>query len=1025
MSVARYTALEVPTWGWAQTAGPLGVPLDGSVPFSVDAWIKLDGLSTFAGALDQEGGFAFGASGTQVLLQVPGWAPVTSTPAHPLGERDWHHICATYDGGQVRLYVDGEFDSAVGAGGATAPVGGPWRMGSGLQGLVRTVRVFDAALDAQQVRANLFGAPPVGTVANAFDFTQSPPVDTGPAPLPVSLQGGARIVTRTPGVHLRDTAYVHPMVEQGVNPGGARTDPYTVQAWVHLDPQDAPVQVIFTNSDLLTGTGMALIAVADDDVPGTMRLWSTRGSATDDEALVSTTMIPARRWTNVATTFDGTTLSLFIDGRPAGTMAAAPIPLVQLDGDPMIGGSHTPDEPLADWTAQGWIARLDVWSRALTTEEIGSAAGAPPDPTSDHLEASYDFSRGPVRDAVDSHPVGLVDGAVLMPQVMAGAVREAVVDHGFAGYAPLEDHVLERLLAEVDRGDEPFMVTHHVVGDERILLLHDVDGVHLAYRGAVADIDDCTMWRIELLFTIVAGLLSVVFAIRATLSPRAIGVARQMLRNPRVAAALSTAGKLTAASLMAMLGTLYAAGGLGDLLWALLVGVGVWAVLRIVARVLGWATGFGVAEVIAVAALAVYAVIEVWLRRPSSCNPPAAVQLAAIKFNWDPTSSSVDALSIRRDYLVALSAPEWVRTNPAGSAAAYAISSVAGKTPQIQAKFVIADTTAQQATIQATGGGPLGAIDPIVVNFANGVSVPEYVTIPLNHHTIPAGGVRAADATWTWTVQQAGGPAQPLATTQHRIYVTLSAPNAPWGQPPYVDQTQVPWTEALELACRWAQGQTTADGVQRAITAAVNGSLGLKYDTSGGASFYTYTDPLGTSYFHCGAFIAQVNGTGGLGVQVNCTDCATIVTTFANILGGDLFGATMTDGPAFGGFLCNQIQPIGWPTWQYPFGSGRFRYHEVAWTGAGGLLDPLYDACLQYDTSTNPWDWSPGTSHTPGLPTKVPFTNYPLPKSPPLPVPLTANVYRERLAQNSNAGIGSCTPTGAFSGTNGGRRKVL
>jgi hypothetical protein len=131
------------------------------------------------------------------------------------------------------------------------------------------------------------------------------------------------------------------------------------------------------------------------------------------------------------------------------------------------------------------------------------------------------------------------------------------------------------------------------------------------------------------------------------------------------------------------------------------------------------------------------------------------------------------------------------------------------------------------------------------------------------------------------------------------------------------------------------------------------------------------------------------------------------------------------------GFYCNKIWAIGGTDWSYPFPlkpypyDVMFSYHEVAWTGASGANDRLFDACLRVDSGPNPWDWiNPGT-HTPHQPVDMVFTNSPLPTPLPLATPFTSLYYRERLAQNSAQGITACAPSGPFSGTQAGRRQVV
>jgi hypothetical protein len=98
----------------------------------------------------------------------------------------------------------------------------------------------------------------------------------------------------------------------------------------------------------------------------------------------------------------------------------------------------------------------------------------------------------------------------------------------------------------------------------------------------------------------------------------------------------------------------------------------------------------------------------------------------------------------------------------------------------------------------------------------------------------------------------------------------------------------------------------------------------------------------------------------------------------------------------------------------------------VAWTGAFKHGDQIFDACLLADHSDNPWDWAdPVLAHNPVLPTNEIFTNHGEVPNLPIPTPVSMAGYRERLAQNSQAGIGHCVPIGPWPKARGGRRGVI
>jgi hypothetical protein len=403
------------------------------------------------------------------------------------------------------------------------------------------------------------------------------------------------------------------------------------------------------------------------------------------------------------------------------------------------------------------------------------------------------------------------------------------------------------------------------------------------------------------------------------------------------------------------------------------------------------------------------------------------MELNGIRFNYSPGTDAVNALSIRQNFTATVATPEWVKGNtvPQSSPAAYAITAVAGKVITIQASFAVNPGEPVTVDIRADGGGVLGAIDPTTLN-VSGASGPQFVTLSLAHHRIGPSGILRQDIQWDWFCKATDGTWTPIGSSSHRIYVVLDTPSLPWlqSQIPPASSTQLPWADALDHACLWAAGKQNPLEAATAITQAVNSSLGLTYDTSHGASKYTQK-VNNSSWFLCTAFLAFLNQQPeSKGNIVNCTDCATIVSSFANLLGCQLSAAVMASP---GGFLCNKIIAIGGgATWDYPFPpANRFSYHEVAWTGGFGYGDQIFDACLLADNSSNPWDWTISVSHVPSLPANEVFAVQGDAPNLPIPAPVSAAGYRERLAQNSDAGIGRCVPHGPWPNAKGGRRSVI
>lgn len=351
------------------------------------------------------------------------------------------------------------------------------------------------------------------------------------------------------------------------------------------------------------------------------------------------------------------------------------------------------------------------------------------------------------------------------------------------------------------------------------------------------------------------------------------------------------------------------------------------------------------------------------------------VTLEAIKFNHDASSATTNALSIRQSGSTSLPVPEWERgvtTTPEQSRAAYAVKPTTGNTLTIQARFRSQDvkkvhirakdpTTVPYEPDTPSGcaglllklllmllqalGNVLGDVKKASISFdAQGDS--GFVTLPLTKTRLHKAAVGVYTTNWRWEYRVKGQPWKDLATTRHRIYVVLDTPTAPWKQGSDLTDTQLPWTDMLDRACYWALGAKTTADAGRKITEAVFGLGGgpVEYDCPGGG---------GTRYawpqFYLTAFLERIDGGYGRGGYVNCSDCATIVATFANGVGCDLWQSRMGYG-----FDLNPLLAIGSAVWQPACGWSGFSYHEVAWDGGCMLTDHVWDACLKVDGDLDP-----------------------------------------------------------------------
>ncbi len=64
----------------------------------------------------------------------------------------WYNICVTYDQGTARLYVDGEFKQLASIGSSGATSSKPLVIGSGLQGLITDVVIYNQKAPDERCR---------------------------------------------------------------------------------------------------------------------------------------------------------------------------------------------------------------------------------------------------------------------------------------------------------------------------------------------------------------------------------------------------------------------------------------------------------------------------------------------------------------------------------------------------------------------------------------------------------------------------------------------------------------------------------------------------------------------------------------------------------------------------------------------------------------------------------------------------------------------------------------------------------
>jgi len=332
-----------------------------------------------------------------------------------------------------------------------------------------------------------------------------------------------------------------------------------------------------------------------------------------------------------------------------------------------------------------------------------------------------------------------------------------------------------------------------------------------------------------------------------------------------------------------------------------------------------------------------------------------------VHFNHDTNSATSDALSIRKTASGdPIQAPEWKRgltAQPAAYAAAALGANVtikarfsggpANEAREIRAVDAWAPTTKPSSFLgrvvdliarvpRSLAGNALGETDEQLAAF-DGAGDSGLITFTLANHQLKTSGVGIRTTDWKWQVRE-NGSWQDFDTTQHKVYLIVDMPNGPWDQNPEGNNTQLPWTDALDKACLWAMGAKTQDEAAERVTIAVNTQPNQSY--TGSTIFAIDTTYLLSWYLN------ELDG--GKTFQINCTDCADAVTTFSNLLGCDLFEGIFYNIKTRK-FLTLGGNPAVEADWQ----ATGWRYHEICWLHQMGQNELIYDACVQVDMDDN------------------------------------------------------------------------
>ncbi len=1019
----------------------LGKVMDGTAVFSVDAMVRVSELETDKSVLKIEGIIDFGIHGECVYVKLPGYPSIYSNSTQgSIKKEEWFHIGMTTDGSRVSLYLDGCYNCCVIGQMTGTNTGSVISIGTNFIGDMRYVRIFGECLDADTMKAIMYETDIEKIPFAWYDFTQNPAKERISGKT-LSL-AGAGIKTFTSAISLMGNSYLEVDQEEliDIRPGYYRTQQYSVQVHFKFETgEDNGASCYSILSDMAEGGigGIHLYLKRMED--GFHLCFTHAFSSIRWNTVVSNSVIRQGIWKNAAVVFDVETAVIYIDGKEDCRKEGL-LPAFHYDKDRMFLLGATRDDVLhspKDYFA-GCISQCDVWGRALSGEEVqryingGRDADAEEEPgfTLD-LDGSGCFN------GITYNGVALGNHAKVEEEI--SSAMQGAFETVFSGRCE-EEPLAQSELSEIYKMCHRQWINHHteqgmkcspqmpytVKAWKKEGMVYFV-GCHngKAYTVGTMEEKETTeevIWWAELILMIIGGVCSAVFGLYIRTGSRAINKLLNIFySNALLANALKsmTFGSISADTFLQLFSILYKENLLIKILKLVISGIAFWSLITLCAKFASWALGYGWAAVaVQLAAL----VVQVGLHIASYPNgdhtddTTCVATLSEVQFS-DIASSNMEGdfgyrankTAIREAWISSYSIikntadkkllSKWkMEERDSQTVAAYDLSNT-GTTLVVAANFVLENTGNIDINVGIWGEGVFfyGMSDKKNILVPAKTIYPVMLDFRFTSYRMPS-EVGEMEETISWKYE-CNGMLLRTESINVKLYFILSQPKNQWFDNPL-------WADALKYIIPKVQGESDIQGLYVRITRAINAEKQLAYTPeSKYVKWYELIKCFDLSQFLSDMFHSEQSGAMESVYAVNCTDCAAVVMSFANMLGGNLYCERMSSKQKDISFLLKPIIPIGNSEISTKYSS--FIYHETAMYHNSGNAEDLdntthkvYDASLEIETPSFGYIVSVGTSFSQYTDMQV--------KESLIYVQESDNSYRECLCPIEAAGVGSC-----------------
>lgn len=1030
MNSNQYLSTKFLSDSYGECPSNIGLVLNGGTSFSIDAWIRIDDFMENMCVMEQKDIFSFGIKRKNLYFsfgtnQVQGKSEL-------LKRGVWHFISMYYYKGEIGLYIDGKEDIISSIEGLQKTSEQKFTIGEGFLGDIRCIRVYDFPLTALMMQENMFNEP-TQYVKAYLNFATSKPMDSQNK-RDITMVGNTSCRINSRATRFDGFSCGQAADDDQINPGGMVDQAYSVQTHIYLEPlEEEDEYTIFSNMDEIHSQGLILsISRVDKEKYVARVVYGILG----ENQYELQTEIMAQKWVNLAVTYDRGSLKLFVDGIMK-TSREDVIPLAEPIENNIcsIGADIEEENNQFSRCFRGYMRNLDIWNIALDEKHIVQNVSTLPESNEEGLTGNLNF--------MDNILINHVTDCFLLisnelPEGETSEINQNVLNEEQNRDTevlpePFTKEELDKFrseaLSETDTIQEKFwVITRHRKDDRVYLVMHDCNASYtvMYLEGELAN-DEETIWWIELFFLILFGVLSIVVSMPIKFNQRIQGFIETFLRNHAAIRTLFGPGIDIGDIVKAIWLTMKSIVSGGHIIaFFKAAGFSGWSLLSMMAQIIGLAAGGWVAIAAKFTSLAI-SIINHIKKAPTNLSL-SGIQLDSIRFNHD-TMWVADAIAARKNWNTDPPEKDWSNTSEKNNSFAVYSAERVWKNNKpvpitVAVKFVYKQANdkndGQKIYLRAveTENQLLGTSNDIKITSTRQLKGDILFTFP--NHKAGANGITKKELSIKWQAKCDTEDWKDINTTKHTFYVILGYPTAPWGnisKKATMSKISLPWTDILDRLADKVEGIKTKEKLAEKITQMVNADFGMKYENLGGRTCYQGSMPGDNGIMWETVAITDFLDKKSL-MRVNCTDCASVVSTLANIYGCNLDQRIMSSDQAMeAGFYCNPILAIGWKSegWKKPFvdeyGRGGFRYHEVAavtdTSAKGEKGNKIYDACLKVNETDTPWKISGGTKKPEGmLPVKMSFSAYDKPDH--TRATVEKDSYREHLAENTADGVERC-----------------